>query len=105
MADHPERRETDWLFQRLNALEDQMREQHQRLRSDMNAGFMKVAHEISERVSPIERRAEDHSGRLIVIETERRAEAAQSMKRGAWAGILAATGLQACLKMFEHWWH
>lgn len=104
MVDHPERRETDWLFQRLNDLEGQMREQHQRLRSDMNGGFLKLAHEIGERVSPLERRAEDHSGRLLTIEVERRSEAAQSVKRGALAGILAATGLQAMMKVLEHFW-
>ena len=104
MPEHPERRETDWLFHRLNTLEDQMREQHQRLRSDMNGGFATLAHEIGERIAPIERRSEDHSGRIIVIETERRAEAAQAIKRGTWAGILAATGVQASLKVLEHWW-
>lgn len=102
--DNPQRRETDWLFQRLNSLEDQMRDQHQRLRSDMNAGFAKLSHEVGERVQPLERRAEDHSGRIIVIETERRAEAAAAVKKGALAGILAASGLQAAMKVLEHWW-
>lgn len=104
MSEEPQRRETDWLFQRLNALEDKMSDQHRRLRDDMSNGFTKLSHEIVERVTPLERRAEDHSGRIIVIETERRAEAAQSVKRGALAGVLAATGLQATMKVLEHFW-
>lgn len=104
MVDHPERRETEWLFQRLNDLENQMRDQHQRLRSDMNAGFTRVTHEIGERVSPLERRAEDHSGRLLTIEVERRAEAQQALKRGTWAGVLAGAGITGVFKVLEHWW-
>lgn len=104
MTDTPERRETDWMWNQLNAMRDDMKEQHQRLRSDMHAGFDKLSHEIRERVNPLERRAEDHSGRLIVIETERRSEAAQALKRGTWAGLLAAVGFQALMKVIEHWW-
>ena len=104
--DDLDRRETDWLFQRLNTLEDQMREQHQRLRSDMNAGFMQVTHEVRVGFVSTDERLKDHGDRILVIETTRMMERREAGKRGTWAGIAAASGLTVIwelLKMKAGW--
>lgn len=92
MNEDHDHRETDWLFNRMNALEEQMREQHQRLRSDMNAGFEKVSHDLRQTVISMTPTCRAHGERLLVIETERGIEKSQALKRGTWAGLAAASG-------------
>ncbi len=100
----PDRRQTDWMWNEVNSLRTEITAQHRGLRSDMNAGFAKLSHDISERVSPLERRAEDHSTRLTIIETERKSEQAQAIKRGTYAAIIVTTSMQALWKILEHFW-
>ncbi len=93
----------DWLFHALNDLKDQMIGQHQRIRSDMNAGFgeRQVAlevHRTKDKVDSVEER-------VLVIETSRRFEEAQAVKRSAWAGILAAAGLTGLMQVIKAVWH
>ena len=103
MADTPHNRETDWLLNRLDVIEAQMREQHQRLRSDMNAGFLSLTTEMRNTVAAMTPTCVAHGDRLLVIETERKIEAGRAMKRGTWAGLAAAAGLTGLIKIIEHW--
>jgi hypothetical protein len=91
-------RETDWLYNELTDLRREVREQHTRLRTDMNKGFEGMREELSHR----DPQCSDHSNRLIVIETERKLEKARVIRRGTWAGLIAATGLTALWKAAEH---
>ena len=82
-----------WIYEALQALRNDMTQQHTRLREDVNRGFdaMRVTMEAQND------RMNDHSDRLVVIETERRSEAAHALRRGTWAGIAAAAGLTAAI--------
>jgi hypothetical protein len=89
-----------WLEKRLDAIELQMTEQHQRLRSDMYAGFDKVA-------AKLDQHADDDAkvaNRVLVIETNIAAEERQAVKRGTWAGLLAAFGLTAGWELVQKIW-
>lgn len=97
--DRPERRETDWLWNELNALRDTITSQHQRVREDINAGFTRVSHEVKE----VDRRIADQLARIIVIETERGIEKTQAVKRGTWAGLIAASGITVALKLLDRY--
>jgi len=90
----PER--PDWLYEELRDLREQHREAHARLRTDMNAGFAAMTQEMRWRSE----RLDDHSQRLVIIETERKGEQSQAMKRGTWAALLGAAGLTAA---WEGW--
>ena len=82
-----------WIYEALQSLRNDMTQQHTRLREDVNRGFdaMRVTMEAQND------RMNDHSERLVVIETERRGEAALAVKRGTWAGILASAGLTGAI--------
>lgn len=78
-----------WMLQALADLRTDMRDQHRRLREDMNKGFDSLWDEMrgqNDRIS-------DHSDRLTQIETERRMEARQALKHSTLAGALTAAGL------------
>lgn len=93
-----ERPVIDYFLEELRLLRAEQTERHQRMRSEMHAGFDKVTMEVRQRL-------DDHSGRLLIIETERKVEQTQSVRRGTWAGILAATGLTALMKVIEGTWY
>jgi len=93
---------TDWLFHRLNTLEEQMIDQHVRLRTDMNIGFATLATEMHNGFTRIDARAESHSVRLVTIEAERGIEKTQAVRRGTWAGLASAGGFMAVWKAAEH---
>jgi len=43
--------------------------------------------------------------RVVAIEEARKIEAAQQIKHGAWAGMLASAGLNAAIALFKgSWW-
>ena len=90
-----------WLYDELAAMRRETTEQHQRLRADMTAGFDRIRAELVVRQDLIQ----DHGDRLLIIETQRAAEAQQTIRRGTWAGMLAAAALTALMKIVELIWH
>ena len=100
--DGPERRHlpADWLFNELSMLKDETKERHERLRGDMKSGFDLL-------VVKLDQHAKDDAAvekRVTIIETQRTDEEKQAVRRGTWAGILAAAGLTGALKAIEHLW-
>ncbi len=93
MSEQPLGRETEWLFHRLNTLEDKIDNQHARLRQDMTSGFEKVSVTMQEAFGKCDREVHCHALRLTVIETERAQEAKQVMKLSTTAGAVAGAGL------------
>ncbi len=98
----PNQERTDWLYHELTDLREQLRENHSRLRADMNLGFSNLAAEMHDGFARIDARAEHHSGRLTIIETERGMEKSQALRRGTWAGLVSAGGFMAVWKAAEH---
>lgn len=41
--------------------------------------------------------------RLTIIETERKKEAESMLRRGTWAGIVAACGFEALMEVVKFW--
>lgn len=86
-----------WLFDTLTSMRQEGQEQHQRLRSDVNAGFDKLWEEMKSIRS-------DLSGtdkRLLVVETERGAEAKQAASKAGWVAFLAGAVLTLLMKVFD----
>jgi hypothetical protein len=89
-----------WLYDALQAIRAEVRDGHHRLRQDMNAGFDKLDHQIrvqNGRVGTVE-------DKVLVIETERKAEAGDAIKKGTLAGLLGAGGLAGIVEAMRQWW-
>jgi hypothetical protein len=95
MTDYPPPLPDHWVLQALQDLRADMRDQHRRIRDDMNKGF----DALHEGIRGHAERLSDHSDRLITIETERKIEAANALKRGTWAGIAAASGVTVLINL------
>lgn len=86
------------FFQAIEQLRADHLEAHKRLRETIETGFEKVGermekHEADDRIV-----AND----VLIIKTQRQMEAAQALRRGTWAGILAAAGLTGLLEGMKH---
>ena len=92
---------SEWLLDRFNSLETQLREQHQRLRSDMNAGFVRLEDRMANHIQDDNAVAD----RVLRMETQREDEAKAAVRRGTWAGLLAAAGLSGAVEVFKIWLH
>ncbi len=100
-GEHQERRETDWLFNRINVLEDKMDSQHQRQRDHLDARFNKMEEMMREH----EQKDDAIERRVAFIEAEKQFEKQQALKRGALAGVLTGIGFQAILQIVKSvWW-
>jgi hypothetical protein len=44
------------------------------------------------------------ANRVLVIETQRAEERTAAMKRGVWAGIMAASGVSLVIEGMRHFW-
>jgi len=69
-TDQPDRLPNAWLFDRLNQLEATMRDQHQRLRSDMTEMFR----QITVANDALNKRVEDQRNQLTALTTAQRTE-------------------------------
>ncbi len=77
MDDHIKRRPDDWLFEKLNTMSETEVRHYNELRSRLDSFSIRN-----------DGRLDDHSGRLIVIETERKSEKETAKKT---AGIQSTT--------------
>ena len=84
------------FFETINQLRKDFQESHGRLRRDMTEGFA----DLSSKLDVHAKDDQDVADRVLVIETERKGEQSQSMKRGTWAALLGAAGLTAA---WEGW--
>lgn len=64
---------------------------------------------INERSNALERKLDEHTeddqkvaDRVLTIEVQRAEEKAAAIKRGAWAGIIAAAGVSGVWEGFKH---
>ena len=80
-----------WVYEALERLRGDMQAQHVRLRDDMNRGFDAMRLEIRRDTD----RLDDHSDRIISIETARAVEEKVAVKHGTWAGIMTSVGANA----------
>jgi hypothetical protein len=90
-----------WLWDTMTSMREEMTAQHGRLRSDISAGADRLRQEIRE----VSDKVDTLSKAVVRIEAQRELEEKQSVRRGAWAGILAAAGLTALLEGFKAWFH
>lgn len=44
------------------------------------------------------------ANRVLVIETQRDEEKVAAVRRGTWAGIVAAAGVSGIWEVMRHWW-
>ena len=90
-----------WLWDTMTGMRDEMAAQHGRLRSDISAGADRLRMEIRE----VSEKVDTLSRAVVRIEAQRELEEKQSVRRGAWAGILAAAGLTALWELIKSWVH
>ena len=91
--------ENQWLHEELRSLRQDMTVLHQTTRAELQGLGQQI-------LAKLESHAEDDrlvANRVLVIETQRSEEAKQSMKRGTWAGILAAGGITGTVEIVKHW--
>lgn len=81
----------DWLYQELTALRSEMREQHQRLRSDFSSAIDRL------RADMAEHQDFDNETRTRVdrIQTERDVEDKQIVRRSTWLSIVFSAAVMA----------
>ncbi len=87
------------FYDAIQKLHDQINERHTSLRVSMEAGFSRLDVKLDQHASD-DAKVES---RVTIIETERREEAKLAIKRGTWAGILAAFGLTALWELLKSW--
>lgn len=88
-----------WLFETLNSMRQDTTEQHQRLRSDMNAGFDKLREELrTDRAA-----AGGVEKRLTMLEFQRDENAKDSVRR-QWGISLAVTILVTVINWLFGWY-
>ena len=85
----PEPLPREWLLDRLDTLQRELLEHSRGVREDMNDGFLRLDAKLDSHAE----KAQIVSDRVLVIETRRSEEDKRAMRRGALAGVLAATGL------------
>jgi hypothetical protein len=66
---------------------------------------------LGERFDKLEQKIDDHAeddllvgNRVLVIETQRDEEKKAALRRGTWAGILAAGGVTSLWEVLRHLW-
>ncbi len=96
----PDQGQYSWLWESLEGLRKAAADGHSRLRQDMSIQFDKqheelksIARDVSEIQLMVER-----------LKTQHELEEKASMKRGAWAGMLAGFVLSLMLKFGEWLW-
>lgn len=90
-----------WLFEALDGLRREMTDQHQRLRTDVNAGFADQRVEVQALRADLTKMAIH----LNTLQTQKEMEERQAMKRGAWAGVLAGFLISVVMKLFDFLWN
>ena len=88
-----------WMIEALHGQREEFLAAHGRLRQDIEQGFL----ELRNKFDAHESITRELQLALNTIATERRVEKEQLLKRGTWAGILAAAGLTGALEVIKHW--
>ena len=86
-----------WLIERLDTLEQRLLEHSRAVRADMNIGFR----DLTLRLVAQDTEVQITRDRVLVIETERKEEAKQQVRRGTVAGIFSAAGLTAMWEIIQ----
>lgn len=89
--------ERDWLYELLEGLRQDQREQAAQFRLDMNTGLSSVRDELRLQNG----RVRETENRLTKIEVERQEEDKQAVKRGMFTALLASSGLTVVIKLAE----
>lgn len=87
--------ERDWLYEMLEGLRRDQREQSAALRVEMSHGFEQLRDEMQIQNGRV-RKSEE---RLTIIETERAGEERLAVKRGAAIALLASAGLTGLVEL------
>jgi ABC-type uncharacterized transport system ATPase subunit len=90
-----------FMLEHLQGLREEMSAQHQRLRSDVNAGFQGATHEVQQL------RTDMTTVKLDVntLRTVREIEQQYSTRRATWAGLLAGFIFSVLMKLGDWLWH
>lgn len=85
------------FYERMQQSDTAQIDAHTRLRKSMDDGFALLRHEL------IEHSKEDRlvADRVLVIETQRADEAKAAMRRGAWAGMIAAAVMSGAIQAIK----
>lgn len=88
------------FFDAVQTLRDQIDDRHKSLRASMEHSFDTLTQKLDAHIK------DDNAvaGRVLVMETERKGEAAAATKRGTIAGIVAAAGLSGLLEIAKAIW-
>lgn len=87
----------EWLQAQLRLMSQQSQDQHQRLRSDMTAGFDKITAAMTEHAKD-DQKVET---RVTIIETQRAGEAREAVKRSTYVGLLAGLIGPIMINLFQ----
>src|SRR3990167_6496143 len=97
------------FFETVQQLRNDLQENHARLRMDMTMGFKALEAKMDVAATKLDAHAADDrvvADRVLVIEVERKNEAASTLKRNGIAALLGAAGLTAAwetLKRLVGW--
>ena len=85
------------IFEAIQALRGEFMEGHQRLRTDMTNGFAALSTKFELHVK------DDQAveNRVLIIETERKGEATQAVKRNALTSLLVSSGMVGAWKLMD----
>ena len=84
----PETLPREWLLDRLDTLQRELLEHSRGVRAEMHDGFLRLDAKLDSHAE----KAQIVSDRVLIIETKRNEEDKRAMRRGALAGVLAASG-------------
>ena len=87
------------FYEAMRELNDRIDRRHTTLRESMERGFDVLNAKLDAHVKD----DQDVERRVTVIETRRDEEAKLSIKRGTWAGLLAAFGLTVAWEVLRTW--
>lgn len=88
------------FYDAIQKLRDHLDAKHTSLRESMEDGFARLD-------AKLDQHAKDDSlvaNRVLVIETQRKEEASQVMRRSTWMALIAAAGLTAVWDLVKSLW-
>lgn len=94
------------FFEQMRALREDVLASHQGLQQSQAATHQALDTyyvRLTERMDRHERDHRDVADRVLIIETERAAEAKVAMKRSTWAGMLAGGAISLLSQVAKNW--
>lgn len=93
----PEQPGAQWLFEALETIRTEQRDQHQRLRSDLTAGKDVLREDFKEIALKVDQIGKD----VLTLQVQRDMEERQSVKRSTAVAVVVSAMLTGLFKMVE----